>query len=61
MKYKQVRIKILEYDRIDLSEGIYANMCEDTSKKCSLCQYYYFVFKNLIIKDIYAMGVMICL
>ena len=37
---------MLEYDRIDLSEGIDVNKCEDTSKKCSLCQYYYFVFKN---------------
>ena len=37
---------MLECDRIDLSEGIDVNKCEDTSKKCSLCQYYYFVFKN---------------
>ena len=37
---------MLEYDRTDLSEGIDVNKCEDTSKKCSLCQYYYFVFKN---------------
>ena len=39
MKYKQVRIKIYEYDRIDLSKGSDVN-------KCNLCQYYYFVFKN---------------
>ena len=37
---------MLEYDRIDLSEGIDVNMCEDTSKKCSLYQYYYFLNKN---------------
>ena len=37
---------MLEYDRIDLSEGIDVNKCKDTSRKCSLCQYYYFVFKN---------------
>ena len=37
---------MLEYDRIDLSEGIDVNKCEDTSRKCNLCQYYYFVFKN---------------
>ena len=37
---------MLEYDRIDLSEGIDVNKYEDTSKKCSLCQYCYFVFKN---------------
>ena len=37
---------MLEYDRIDLSEGIDVNKCEDTSRKCSLCQYYYFLNKN---------------
>ena len=37
---------MLEYDRIDLSEGIDVNKCEDTSRKCNLCQYNYFVFKN---------------
>ena len=37
---------MLEYDRVGLSEGIDVNKCEDTSKKCNLCQYYYFVFKN---------------
>ena len=52
---------MLEYERIDLSEGIDVNKCEDTSKKCNLGQYCYFVFKNLIIKDIYVMDVMIYL
>ena len=37
---------MLEYDRIDLSEGIDVNKCKETSKKCNSCQYYYFVFKN---------------
>ena len=37
---------MLEYDRIDLSEGIDVNKCEDTSRKFNLCQYHYFVFKN---------------
>ena len=37
---------MLAYDRIDLSEGIDVNKSADTSKKCSLCQYYYFVFKK---------------
>ena len=37
---------MLEYDRTDLSEGIDVNKCEDTSRKCNLCQSYYFVFKN---------------
>ena len=32
---------MLEYDRIHVSEGIDVNRCEDTSRKCSLCQYYY--------------------
>ena len=38
--------KMLDYDRIDLSEGTDFNKCEDTSIKCSLCQYYYFFNKN---------------
>ena len=37
---------MLEYDRIDLSEGIDVNKCEDTLRKYSLCQYYHFVNKN---------------
>ena len=37
---------MLKYDKNDLSEGIGVNKCEDTSEKCSLCQYYYFVLKN---------------
>ena len=37
---------MLEYDRIDLSEGIDVNKCEETSRKCSLCQYYYSLNKN---------------
>ena len=32
---------MLEYDRIDLSEGI-----DTISKKCSLCKFYYFLDKN---------------
>ena len=37
---------MLEYDRIDVSEGIDINKCEETSKKCSLCKFYYFLDKN---------------
>ena len=37
---------MLEYDRINLCEGIDVNKCEETSRKCSLCQYYYFLNKN---------------
>ena len=39
-------IKMLEYDKIDISEGIDINKCEETSKKCSLCNFYYFLDKN---------------
>ena len=37
---------MLEYDRIGISEGIDVNRHEDTSRKCNLCQYYYFINKN---------------
>ena len=37
---------MLEYNRIDLSEDIDVNKCKDTSKKCSLCKFYYFLDKN---------------
>ena len=37
---------MLEYDRIDISEAIDINKCEETSRKCSLCKFYYFLGKN---------------
>ena len=37
---------MLEYDRIDLSEGIDVNKNILTSKKCCLCGYCYFINKN---------------
>ena len=37
---------MLEYDRIDISEGIYINKCEETSRRCSLCKFYFFLDKN---------------
>ena len=37
---------MLEYDRIDLSEGIDINKCKYISKKCNLCKFYYFLDKN---------------
>ena len=37
---------MLEYDRIDLSEGIDVNKNIFTSKKCHLCGYWYFINKN---------------
>ena len=33
---------MLEYDRIYISEGIDINKCEETSRECSLCKFYYF-------------------
>ena len=37
---------MLEYDRIDISEGIDINKCEETSRECSLCRIYYFLDKS---------------
>ena len=37
---------MLEYDRIDISEGIGINKCEETSTRCSLWKFYYFLDKN---------------
>ena len=36
---------MLEYDRINISEGIDINKCEETSRECSLCKFYYFLDK----------------
>ena len=52
---------MLEYDRIDVSEGIDVNRNILISKKCYLCSYWYFIKKKLIIKNICVMAVMICL
>ena len=45
---------MLEYDRIK-------NVCEETSRECSLCKFYYFLDKNLSMDHIYVMVVLICL
>ena len=37
---------MLEYGRIDISEGSDINKCEETSRKCSLCNFYYFLDKH---------------
>ena len=37
---------MLEYDRIDLSEGIDVSRNILTTKKCYLCGYWYFINKN---------------
>ena len=37
---------MLEYNRIDISEGIDINKCKKASRECSLCNFYYFLDKN---------------
>ena len=37
---------MLEYNRIDISEGIDINKCEETSRRCNLCKFYYFLDKS---------------
>ena len=37
---------MLEYNRIDISEGIDIKKCKGTSKECSLCKFYYFLDNN---------------
>ena len=37
---------MLEYDRIDIFEGIDIKKCKETSRECSLCKFYYFLDKN---------------
>ena len=37
---------MLEYDSIDISEGIDINKCKETSKECSLYKFYYLLDKN---------------
>ena len=37
---------MLEYDRINISEGIDINKCEETSRERSLCKFCYFLDKH---------------
>ena len=37
---------MLEYNRIDISEGIDIEKCKETSRECSLSKFYYFLHKN---------------
>ena len=37
---------MLEYDRIDVNEGIDFNKNKLFSKKCTVCKYWYFINKN---------------
>ena len=40
-----IKYKMLEYNRIDISEGIDTNKTS-TSKECNICHYWYFLDKN---------------
>ena len=44
--------KMLEYDRIDTSEGIDVDM-SNKSKECMLCHYWYFLNKVLVMDQIF--------
>ena len=37
---------MLEYDRIDICEGIDIKKCKEKSRECSLCKFYYFLDKS---------------
>ena len=37
---------MLEYDRIDILEGIHINKSSDKSKECLICHYWYFLNRN---------------
>ena len=37
---------MLEYDRVDIDEGIDIKKCKETSRECNLCKFYYFLDKN---------------
>ena len=37
---------MLEYDRIDLSEGIDVNKSNNKLKQCNICHYWYFIDTN---------------
>ena len=51
-------MKMLEYDRIDISEGIDMSKT-NKSRECDICHYWYFLDKTLITKNICVMAVMI--
>ena len=47
---------MLEYDRIEVSEGIDINKTS-ASKECDICHYWYFLDKVLSMNHIFAMAV----
>ena len=42
---------MLEYDKIDINEGIDVNKNKLVSKECIICNYWYFLIEILFIKD----------
>ena len=48
---------MLEYDRIDISEGIDINKTS-VAKECDICHYWYFKIRTVSMNPIYAMVVM---
>ena len=47
---------MLEYDRIDISEGIDVNNLNDKSKECDICRYWYFLDKNFTYEQYFCDG-----
>ena len=47
---------MLEYDRIDISEGIGINKCEEKSARCSLCKFYFISYGPFLCNGCYDMS-----
>ena len=47
---------MLEYERIDVSEGIDVNKSRDKSRECGLCHFLYFLDKNFHYQRYYCNG-----
>ena len=52
-------IKMLYYNRIDISQGIDINKTS-ASKECDICHYWYFLNKGLSFNNMYAINTVIC-
>ena len=46
MMFGLQNVIMLEYDRIDILEGIDRNKSSDKSNECHICHYWYFLDKN---------------
>ena len=51
-----MKYKMLEYDKIDLSEGIDVKQLGENSKECGLCHFYYFSDKNVNYQNYFCNG-----